>query len=281
MTINPDAVGAVAGPVSYEWNSKDCLLYAVGVGAGIDELAFTTENSHGVTQEVLPSFAVAGGGAPVLRNAGDIDMTKLVHGEQAFELFGPIPTEGRVSSTSRITGIFDKGKGAVIETETVSIDATTGAPRFNTRSTVFIRGAGGFGGERGSSAAASGIPESPPDRVVSYATRVDQALTYRLSGDRNPLHSDPSFAERSGFRQPILHGLCTYGFSCRALLHSLCDSDPARFLSMAGRFTSPVLPGEELTIQMWSTGKGRAAFRTTASPDGRTVIDQGLVTFTA
>jgi acyl dehydratase len=280
MPINPDAVGAQAGPVTYEWSSKDCLLYAVGVGSGLDELAFTTENSEGVTQRVLPSFAViAGGGAPVMRSAGDIDMTKLVHGEQAFEVFGPIPTDGKVSSTSRITGIFDKGKGAVIETETVSVDAATGAPRFNTRSSVFIRGAGGFGGERGSSASGPAIPESPPDHVVSYATRIDQALIYRLSGDRNPLHSDPSFAHRAGFPEPILHGLCTYGFTGRALLHALCASDPARFRSMAGRFTSPVLPGEELAIHIWATGDGQAVFRTKVAADDRVVIDQGLVTF--
>jgi acyl dehydratase len=282
MTINPDAVGAEAGPVTYAWDSKDCLLYAVGVGCGTDDLAFTTENSQGVTQSVLPSFAViAGGGAPVMRKAGDIDMTKMVHGEQAFELFGPIPTAGRVSSTSRITGIFDKGKGAVIEMETVSVDADSGAPRFNTRSSLFVRGAGGFGGERGAPSQQVDMPETTPDEIVTYATRADQALTYRLSGDRNPLHSDPSFARRSGFDRPILHGLCTYGFTCRGLLRTLCDGDPDRFVSMAGRFTSPVFPGDELTVHVWSTGDGRAVFRTTASPDHRTVLDQGVVTFTA
>ena len=120
-------------------------------------------------------------------------------------------------------------------------------------------------------------PEREPDHVVTYPTRIDQALIYRLSGDRNPLHSDPSFAAMGGFDKPILHGLCTYGFTGRALLHSLCDGDPARFLSMDGRFSSPVLPGEALTVKMWVDGD-QAVFQT-AGGDGRTVLDAGLVTF--
>jgi acyl dehydratase len=279
MPIDPSAVGAEAGPVERSWNSKDALLYAVGVGAGTEELAFTTENSRGVTQQVLPTFAViAGGGASALGEVGDVDWTQLVHGEQAFELSGPIPVEGRVSTTSKITGIYDKGKGAVIVSESTSVDAATGEPRFTTRTSVYIRGAGGFGGERGPSGPANVPPEREPDHVVTYPTSPDQALLYRLSGDRNPLHSDPAFAELAGFDRPILHGLCTYGVAGRALLHVLCGSDPARFRSMAGRFSSPVYPGEDLTVSLWETGEGEAVFVTAV--DDRVVLDQGRVTFT-
>jgi acyl dehydratase len=279
MPIDPSAVGAESGPVERSWTSKDTLLYAVGVGAGTAELPFTTENSAGIDQQVLPTFAVivGSGGAPFSR-AGDIDFTQLVHGEQAIELAGPIPVEGTVKTTGRITGIYDKGKGAVIATESVSVDAATGEPRFTTRSSAYIRGAGGFGGERGPSGPRNVPPERDPDHRVTYLTSPDQALVYRLSGDRNPLHSDPEFAKLGGFDRPILHGLCTYGFTGRALLHSLCGGDPARFRSMEGRFSAPVYPGDELTVSMWETGDGEAVFTTTAHT-GATVIDAGKVTY--
>ena len=279
MPIDPSAVGAESGPVERSWTSKDALLYAVGVGAGTAELPFTTENSAGIPQQVLPSFAVivGMGGAPI-GAAGDIDFTQLVHGEQSFELAGPIPVEGTVKTTGRITGIYDKGKGAVIATESTSVDATTGEPRFTTRMSAYIRGAGGFGGERGPSGPRNVPPDREPDHRVTYLTSPDQALVYRLSGDRNPLHSDPEFAKLGGFDRPILHGLCTYGFTGRALLHSLCGGDPARFRSMEGRFSSPVWPGDELTISMWDSGDGEAVF-TTTSHTGATVIDAGRMTY--
>ena len=279
MPINPDAVGAEAGPVERSWTSKDALLYAVGVGAGTSELAFTTENSKGIDQQVLPTFAViAGAGAPAMAAAGDIDWTQLVHGEQAFELAGPIPVEGTVRTTSRITGIYDKGKGAVIATESTSVDASTGEARFTTRSSVFIRGAGGFGGDRGPSGSRNEAPDREPDVEITYQTLPDQALVYRLSGDRNPLHSDPEFAKLAGFDRPILHGLCTYGFTGRALLHGLCDGDPARFRGMEGRFSAPVYPGDELTVAMWRTGDGEAVF-TTRTQDGQVVITDGRISY--
>ena len=280
MPINPDAVGATSEPVERSWDSKDALLYAVGVGAGMNELAFTTENSKGIEQQVLPSFAViAGAGGAAMAAVGDIDWTQLVHGEQAFELAGPIPVSGTVRTTSRITGIYDKGKGAVIATESTSVDAKTGEPRFTTRSSVFIRGAGGFGGERGPSGPRNTAPDRPADVEISYLTSPDQALVYRLSGDRNPLHADPEFAKLAGFDRPILHGLCTYGFTGRALLHGLCGSDPARFKSMEGRFSAPVFPGDELTVSMWRTGDGEALF-TTRTQHGQIVISEGRLTHT-
>jgi len=279
MPIDPSAVGSEAGPVERSWTSKDALLYAVGVGAGTAELPFTTENSAGIDQEVLPTFAViVGAGGAAFGKVGDIDLTQLVHGEQAVELAGPIPVEGKVSTTSRITGIYDKGKGAVIASESTSVDAGTGEPRFTTRSSVYIRGAGGFGGERGPSGRRNVPPERDPDHRVTYLTSPDQALVYRLSGDRNPLHSDPEFAKLAGFDRPILHGLCTYGFTGRALLHSLCGGRPERFRSMEGRFSAPVFPGDELTVSMWDVGDGEAFF-TTTSHTGATVIDAGRLTY--
>lgn len=272
MPIDPRAVGTVTEPTERAWTSKDCLLYALGVGAGTDELAFTTENSKGIEQRVLPTFAViaGAGGGGALRAVGEFDASKLVHGEQACTLHAPIPVEGRVRTVGKIVGIYDKGSGAVIETEAESVDAETRAPLFSARSSMFIRGEGGFGGDRGPSKRTE-IPERQPDHQVTDRTRPDQALIYRLSGDRNPLHSDPSFATLAGFDRPILHGLCTYGFTGRALLHTLCDSDPARFRSMAGRFTSPVVPGEQLGVVMWVDGR-EVTFETRGE-DGRAVLN--------
>jgi len=281
MPINPDAVGAKGQPAEHAWGSKDCLLYAIGVGAGTEELAFTTENTSGVDQQVLPTMAVVlgmgGGGA--IGGIGTFNPAMLVHGEQAIELHQPIPTEGRVSTVGEVTGIWDKGKGAVIETRSVSTDVATGQPLFTNVSSLFIRGEGGWGGDRGPSGARNAAPDRAPDHSVTYRTREDQALTYRLSGDRNPLHTDPAFAAMGGFSKPILHGLCTYGFTGRALLHTLCDGDPARFRSMQGRFSSPVYPGEALTVNMWVDGS-QAFFQTTATDD-RVVIDAGRTTYTA
>ena len=281
MPINPDAVGSTSEPTERSWTSKDALLYAVGVGAGATdptgfELEFTTENSNGVDQKVLPTFAViigAGGGA--MRNVGSFNPAMLVHGEQAIDLHRPIPVEGTVRVTSTITGVYDKGSGAVIATESEAVAAGSGESMFTTRSSVFIRGEGGFGGDRGPSEKVE-FPDRAPDHSVTYATRSDQALLYRLSGDRNPLHSDPKFAEMASFPKPILHGLCTYGFTGRALLHTLCGSDPSRFKGIEGRFSKPVFPGQDLTVDMWVDGN-TALFRTVA--DGATVIDQGRFSF--
>jgi acyl dehydratase len=279
MPINPDAVGTKGEPHEHSWTQKDCMLYALGVGAGTDELQFTTENTADTPLRALPTMAVVlgGGGAGALGKIGSFNPAMLVHGEQAIELYDEIPGSGTVSTVGEVTGIYDKGKGAVVVTESVSTNIATGKPLFKNTSSLFIRGEGGWGGDRGPSGPRNVAPERAPDHEVTYRTRDDQALIYRLSGDRNPLHSDPSFAAMGGFDRPILHGLCTYGFTGRALLHSLCGSDPARFKSMEGRFSSPVLPGEELTIRIWNTGEGEAVYQTTGE-DGRVVLDAGRVT---
>ena len=278
MAINPEAVGAEGGPVRRLWTSRDTLLYAVGVGAGCDELAFTTENTKDTLQRVLPTFAVIiGGGGVPMNQIGSFNPALMVHGEQGIELFGALPAEGEIESRGRVKAIWDKGSAAVLEFESTSIDVKTGKPLLKTSTSLFCRGEGSFGGERGPTDKLE-FPARKPDHAVTYQTRVDQALTYRLSGDRNPLHSDPSFAAMGGFSKPILHGLCTWGFTGRALLHSLCGSDPSRFKAMKSRFSKPVIPGDEITVSMWVTGN-EALFRTT-NQHGEIVIDQGQFRFT-
>lgn len=286
MPINPDAVGSKGQPTKHSWDSKDAILYALGVGAGavdpLHELTFTTENTQDVDQQVLPTMAVVlgVGGSGAFGSVGSFNPAMLVHGEQAITLHGTIPVQGEVETTGEITAIYDKGKGAVIEVTSTSVDTATGGPLFTNVMSAFIRGEGGFGGDRGPSGPKNVAPEREPGHTVTYGTRSDQALLYRLSGDRNPLHSDPAFSAFGGFDRPILHGLCTYGFTGRALLHTLCGSDPARFTGMEARFSSPVFPGEALTVKVWETGDGEAIFQT-AGGDGRTVIDAGRLTFTA
>jgi acyl dehydratase len=278
MPLNPEAVGDESEPFEASWTSKDALLYAVGVGAGRDELAFTTENTNGVTQRVFPTFPVVvgwGAGGQAMRNIGTFNPALLVHGQQAVTLHQPIPVEGTATLVSKLVAMSDKGKAALVVTETDA--ALDGASLYTTMASAFIRGEGGWGGERGPSGPQNVPPERPPDHEVTYPTSPDQALVYRLSGDRNPLHSDPSFAAMGGFDRPILHGLCTYGFTGRALLHTFCGSDPARFHHIEGRFTSPVMPGEALTVNMWEAGDGEVVF-TTAAGD-RVVIDQGLLKY--
>jgi acyl dehydratase len=280
LSLNQDIIGVDGEPAERSWTETDVLLYALAVGAGqedpLAELEFTTENSAGLTLKVLPTFGnlIAGAGR---RNLGDFDPASLVHAEQAFTLHRPLPLAGTSRSVARVTGIYDKGSGALVVTESSVVDAATGEPVVTTRSSAFIRGEGGFGGSRGPRPDFE-LPARPPDEQITYHTRADQALLYRLTGDRNPLHSDPKFAARGGFDRPILHGMCTYGYTGRALLHAVCGSDPARFTSMEGRFTRPVTPGSELTISIWREGH-TAYFRTTSN--GVPVIDMGRLTFTS
>ena len=282
MPINPDAAGDSSEPLERSWTSKDAMLYAVGVGAGypdpLAELEFTTENSRGIVQRALPTMSVVlnAGGARAARNLGSVDYSQVVHGEQKFELHRPLPAEGRAKIVSTISAIHAKGSGAVVVTESRAVVPVTDEPMYTNTSSTFIRGAGGFGGDRGPSGLRNVAPDRVPDYEVTYQIKPDQALVYRLSGDHNPLHADPWAAARSGFDRPILHGLCTYGFTGRALLHTLCGSDPATVRSMEARFSQPVYPGDALTVSMWVEGT-RAVFR--ASAHGVTVLDNGLFTF--
>ncbi|MER6977857.1 MaoC/PaaZ C-terminal domain-containing protein [Streptomyces carpinensis] len=278
MALNLDLVGKEWEGAGRRWTSTDTILYALGVGAGAEdpsaELAFTTENSHDVAQQVLPTFAVMLGGRAAMPPLGDFDISQVLHAEQSVTLHGPLPVEGASRIRSRVVGFYDKGPNAIAVIEGTVTDADSGALLAEVRSGTFIRGEGGFGGERGP-ATPWERPERAPDHTVTYRTRPDQALLYRLSGDRNPLHSDPWLADKAGFDRPILHGLCSYGFTGRALLHTVCDSDPARFGSMSVRFASPVLPGAELSVLIWEDGD-TCRFQTTAA--GTVVLDRGVFT---
>lgn len=288
MPVNPDAVGAKGEPRRASWTSDDAILYALGIGAGVTdpvgaELEFTTDNTAGVTQRVFPTMVVlfgftATGGKSAMSQAGTYDPRMLVHGEQGITLFREMPISGEVETVDEIVGVYDKGKGAVIATKTTGTLVADGQPLYEATASVFITGEGGFGGDRGPSGKANVAPDRAPDHEVTMQTRPDQALLYRLCGDKNPLHSDKQFSDVGGFPKPILHGLCTYGFTGRALLHTLCGSDPARFTGMDARFSSPVLPGEALTVRMWEDGPGKAIFQTLGG-DGRVVIDNGGVTY--
>jgi len=289
MPIDPNAVGVTTEPQVFEWTDRDTLLYALGVGAGTEDLAFTTENSNGIEQQVLPTYAViACSPFAAATKIGSFNFSRLLHGSQAIRVFTPLPAAGRLSVVSEVADIQDKGEGknAVVMLKATGSDPDSGQPVAETLTTLVIRGEGGFGGQPGQRPAAPEIPERDPDSRVALPTREDQALIYRLSGDRNPLHSDPWFArELAGFPKPILHGLCTYGVAGRALVADLGDGDASRITAISARFTSPVFPGETLTTSIWRTDPGRAVFRTeAANPDGsgaRPVLEDGEVEYAA
>lgn len=277
MPLKPDAVGSTGPENEITWTTDDSLIYALGIGAGQTdptgfELEFTTENTKGTPQLAFPTQAVVlGGGGGV--DFGDFDLAALLHGEQHVTVHQTLPAAGAGIGQGRVAAMYDKGKAALVVLETEVRDAA-GAPMWTTRSGLFIAGEGGWGGDRGP-ASEWMLPERDPDLVCGFDTRRDQALLYRLNGDRNPLHSDPSFSRLAGFETPILHGLCTYGVTGRALLHAWCDSDPDRFGSMGGRFRSPVLPGERLDVYVWDSDD-QVLFQTRVG--NRVVFDNGVFT---
>jgi acyl dehydratase len=287
MAIDPNTVGATTDPMLFEWTDRDTMLYALGVGAGTQDLSFTTENSHGITQQVLPTYAViCCPGFAAASKIGTFNWAMLLHGSQGIRLHATLPVAGKLSVVSEVADIQDKGEGknAIVVLRARGSDPDSGTLVAETLTTFVIRGAGGFGGAPGQRPAAPEIPNREPDAQIALPTRADQPLIYRLSGDRNPLHSDPWFAkEMAGFPKPIMHGLCTYGFSGRALVAELADGDASAITSIAARFSSPVFPGETLTTSIWRTEAGHAVFRTEASgasgPDGaaRVVLEDGTV----
>jgi acyl dehydratase len=280
VPLNLDAVGKSGQPSLYSWTKRDAMLYALAVGAGQrdpqKELEFTTENSSEIELKVLPSFINLVTRQPITGvDIGEVDRTNVLHAEQEFELHRPLPAEGSVRSVGEVVGIYDKGKAALLVVQMRSFDVESGEPIATCKRTTYIRGEGGFGGDRGP-ADEWEPPSGAPDVQVSMPTRPDQALLYRLTGDTNPLHADPVFAKRAGFDRPILHGMCTYGFTARALLHAICGSDVERWVSMRGRFSTPVFPGDVLTVDAWIDGS-TARFRT--STDAGIVIDRGVLRY--
>ncbi|HWP65796.1 MAG TPA: MaoC/PaaZ C-terminal domain-containing protein [Candidatus Limnocylindria bacterium] len=253
MPIDLSYVGKKLDPVTYTYTERDVMLYALGVGCGRDDLQFTYEKDL----RVLPTFAVIASFPAMMQLGGalKVNPAMVLHGEQAIALKAPIPTRGTLTTTPTVTAVYDKGKGAVavVETDTVNEKGTL---LFHNTASIFVRGEGGFGGERGPSGPRNVPPDRPPDKSVSYATLPQQALIYRLSGDYNPLHADPDFAKLAGFDMPILHGLCTYGHAGRAVLAAFCGNDPARLKSLEVRFSGVVFPGETITTDMWDVGGG-------------------------
>jgi acyl dehydratase len=259
---------------------RDTMLYALGVGLGADpcdtnQLKFVYEKDL----EALPTMAI------ILGYAGNwhaqhpdlgITASHTVHGEQGFRILKRLPVEGDLTGRMRITGVFDKGegKGALIVTENTVREKETGDAVCTLTSTTFARADGGFGGPSGPTKELHRVPDTTPQFVCDLPTLPQAALIYRLSGDYNPLHADPAHARKVGFRMPILHGRGTFGVAGHAILKTLCDYDPARFVAMEGRFSSPVYPGETIRTEMWKAGSV-VSFRATVPARGVTVLANG------
>jgi acyl dehydratase len=269
MPIDRDvAVGAPWSEATFSWTPSDVLLYHLALGAGADplsplELRYATEPDL----QVLPTFGVI---APSLRRTAppavsfpgiEVDLAKVLHGQQEITVHRPLPVEATVTARTGITDVYDKGRAAVIVQESTVADSA-GDPLYTTRSTIFVRGEGGFGGSRGPSTTVE-LPDRDPDFVVDTPTLPQQALLYRLCGDRNPLHSDPAFAAAAGFHRPILHGLCTYGIVCKAVVDGVLNGDVSQVAGFATKFAGVVYPGETLRTQVWQEDK-RLLITTTA-----------------
>ncbi|MFP6770934.1 MAG: MaoC/PaaZ C-terminal domain-containing protein [Alphaproteobacteria bacterium] len=241
----------------FSYGDRETMLYALGVGFGRDamdrkELDYVFE---GNPLKTVPSLAVVLIRGSLLADCG-WDYTKVLHGEQRLELYRPLPPTGELIADARVVEAYDKGegKGAVVHTEISVRLKSDGEPLFKVGSATFARGDGGFGGSTAPAPAPHPTPDRAPDVTCELETRVDQALLYRLSGDRNPLHADPVLAQKVGFPVPILHGLCTYGTACRAVLTTICDYDHTMIRGFDVRFSAPVYPGETIITDMWRDG---------------------------
>ncbi|MGV9792894.1 MaoC/PaaZ C-terminal domain-containing protein [Gordonia sp. NPDC003422] len=257
MPIDPGvALGAELPEVTFSWTPSDVALYHLAVGAAADPmdvagLAYVDD----ATPKVLPTFATVAASfhatePPKVSFPGvDIDLAKVVHGSQQITAHRPLPPGGKATTRTRIAELQDKGSAAVIVQESVTT-TDDGEPLWTARSSIFAKGEGGFGGERGTSSKIA-YPDRDPDHRLTVATLPQQALLYRLCGDRNPLHSDPEFASRAGFPRPILHGLCSYGTVCRAVTDAVLDGDVAAVGEFSATFAGVVFPGETLSVNVW------------------------------
>jgi acyl dehydratase len=275
MPIDVDRVRGAALPEAiHTWDADDVMLYHLGVGAGVPptdpgELEYVYEAGLKVlpTFATIPMFSSMMG---ILSLDGlDINPAMILHGEHSIRLAGPIPTAATVTNEARVSEVYDKGKGALVLVEVSSIDAS-GSALFTNVASIFVRGEGGFGGDSGPEPAKSG-PERTPDHSVASPTLPQQALMYRLSGDKNPLHADPAFAAFAGFDRPILHGLCSYGIVCKAVVDTIAGGDVSRVTAFSARFTGVVYPGETLVTRMWEDDDGWIVEAAT-SERGATVI---------
>lgn len=267
----------------FSYTDRETMLYAIGVGMSRDpydekELAYTFERQK---LKTVATMATVLQRVPLLKDCG-YDYSKVVHGEQRLMLEKPLEPEGEISVDSRVLSAFDKGpgKGAIINSELVAKDAKTGEKLYTLVSTTFARGDGGFGGPAGSGLEPHTLPTRKPDLTASAETRIDQALLYRLNGDRNPLHADPELAKRVGFPVPILHGLCTYGTACRTILREVAKYDHTKIRGFDVRFSSPVYPGETILTDMWVDGN-IVSFRCRLKERDVTVINNGKCTLAA
>ncbi|HEX9681645.1 MAG TPA: MaoC/PaaZ C-terminal domain-containing protein [Acidimicrobiales bacterium] len=261
MPIDPaKALGADLGATPAEWVEDDVILYHLGLGAGNpptdpNELGYTYEGNL----KVLPSFGVI----PVFGALGSVasipglefNPAMLMHGEQDLVVHRPLPTAAKVSTSGRVAGVYDKGKAALVIIETDTAD-DRGEPLFTNRFSLFIRGEGGFGGDAGPKAG-NEPPDREPDIRIESPTLPQQALIYRLSGDKNPLHADPGFSALGGFDRPILHGLCTYGVVCKAVVDTVLGGDVTRVARYQVRFAGVVFPGETIVTSVWRDGDDR------------------------
>jgi acyl dehydratase len=260
--IDLDLIGKKCGPNPFEYTWKDVVVYALSIGAQTEELPFIYENAEGGLK-VFPSFVTVMGHEIFGELFKDVkvDLARFIHGEESVSLHREIPPEGKVLVEGEITHIYDKIKGALIIWR-LGVMTETGELLAEAEHGVFYVGAGGFGGDPGPKTEALEPPEGiQPNFTTSYYIPENQAALYRLNGDLNPLHLDTNFAKMGGFPRPILHGLCTYGYATRAILHSSCNGDAARFKEFKARFSGVVYPGDTLVTEGWRDKGGRYLIR--------------------